>query len=98
MRTGQQFLESLRDGRAVYLDGERVKDVTTHPGFAEPIRQIAVMYDLAREAWDPATATYVDPATGERPQQCGSSRAHRRTWRCAVTCIAPPTIARGPRR
>jgi len=49
MRTGREFLESLRDGRAVYLDGERVTDVTSHPAFAEPIRQVATMYDLARE-------------------------------------------------
>jgi 4-hydroxyphenylacetate 3-monooxygenase len=64
MRTGRQFLESLRDGRAVYLDGERVTDVTSHPAFAEPIRQVAAMYDLARDRWDPATTTYVEPATG----------------------------------
>ena len=37
MRTGREFLESLHDGRAVYLDGERVTDVTSHPAFAEPI-------------------------------------------------------------
>ena len=29
--TGAEFLESLRDGREVYIYGERVKDVTTHP-------------------------------------------------------------------
>ncbi len=66
MRSGAAFVASLRDGRAVYLDGERVKDVTTHPAFAEPIRQVAAMYDLAREQWDPATTTYVEPATGQR--------------------------------
>ena len=32
--TGAEFIESLRDGREVYLYGERVKDVTTHPAFA----------------------------------------------------------------
>jgi 4-hydroxyphenylacetate 3-monooxygenase len=26
--TGQEYLESLRDGREVYIYGERVKDVT----------------------------------------------------------------------
>ena len=31
--TGAEFLESLRDGREVYIYGERVKDVTTHPAF-----------------------------------------------------------------
>src|SRR5437867_2190205 len=41
VRTGAAYVAALRDGRAVYLDGERVKDVTSHPGFAEPIRRIA---------------------------------------------------------
>jgi hypothetical protein len=31
--TGAEFLESLRDGREVYIYGERVKDETTHPAF-----------------------------------------------------------------
>ena len=33
-RTGTQYIESLRDGREVYILGERVTDVTTHPGLA----------------------------------------------------------------
>lgn len=28
--TGQEYLESLRDGREIWIYGERVKDVTTH--------------------------------------------------------------------
>ena len=31
IRTVEQYLESLRDGRVIYNLGERVKDVTTHP-------------------------------------------------------------------
>ena len=32
-RTGRQYLEGLRaQDREVWLDGERVRDVTTHPG------------------------------------------------------------------
>ena len=31
LKTPKEFIESLRDGRVVYLDGERVEDVTTHP-------------------------------------------------------------------
>ncbi len=29
--TGQEYLDSLRDGREIWLYGERVTDVTTHP-------------------------------------------------------------------
>lgn len=32
--TGAEFLESLRDGRVIYFDGEEINDVTTHPAFA----------------------------------------------------------------
>jgi 4-hydroxyphenylacetate 3-monooxygenase len=66
MRRGDQYVESLRDGRAVYLDGERVADVTRHPAFAEPIRRIAERYDLARADEHQAVTTYADSVTGER--------------------------------
>jgi len=56
----------LRDGRAVYLHGERVKDVTSHPAFAEPIRRIAEIYDHARSAEADPALTFADPATGRR--------------------------------
>jgi aromatic ring hydroxylase len=31
--------ESLRDGREVWIDGERVEDVATHPAFKDVIGQ-----------------------------------------------------------
>jgi len=31
IRRGEEYLESLRDGRRLWLMGERVEDVTTHP-------------------------------------------------------------------
>src|SRR5207237_7390197 len=67
MRSGDQYLASLDDGRVVFLDGERVGDVTKHPAFAEPIRRVAQTWDLARAAAAQPTTTYVDPATGRRP-------------------------------
>jgi aromatic ring hydroxylase len=33
LRTGKEHLESLRDGRVVYIGDERVDDVTRHPAF-----------------------------------------------------------------
>jgi 4-hydroxyphenylacetate 3-monooxygenase len=32
-QNGAEYLDSLRDGREVYIYGERVKDVTTHTAF-----------------------------------------------------------------
>ena len=43
--TGAEYLESLRDGREVYIYGERVKDVTTHPAFRNAARSVAKLYD-----------------------------------------------------
>ncbi len=62
--TGAEFLESLRDGREVYIYGERVKDVTAHPGFRNSARSVAMLYDALH---DPATK---DVLTG--PTDTGS--------------------------
>ena len=47
--TGDEYLESLRDGRAVYIDGERVADVTRHPAFRNSARSIARLYDALHD-------------------------------------------------
>ncbi|WP_424187696.1 4-hydroxyphenylacetate 3-hydroxylase family protein [Actinokineospora sp. G85] len=49
-RTGAHYLESLRDGRQVWLDGELVKDVTRHPAFRNTARSIADLYDLTTDS------------------------------------------------
>src|SRR5260370_28025268 len=66
MRSGRQYLESLRDGRAVYFDGQVVKDVTAHPAFAPAARQVAATYDRAADPAPADTATCLDPVTGRR--------------------------------
>jgi 4-hydroxyphenylacetate 3-monooxygenase len=45
LMTGAEYLDSLRDDRAVYLYGERVEDVTTHPAFRNAARSVARLYD-----------------------------------------------------
>ncbi|MEM7118002.1 MAG: 4-hydroxyphenylacetate 3-hydroxylase N-terminal domain-containing protein [Chloroflexota bacterium] len=50
--TGAEYLESLRDEREVWIYGERVKDVTTHPAFRNSARMTARLYDALH---DPAT-------------------------------------------
>ena len=46
LKTGEQHLETLRDGRVVYIGRERVDDVTTHPAFAGAARTVAAIYDM----------------------------------------------------
>ncbi len=43
--TGAEYLQSLRDDREVYLNGERVADVTAHPGLRNAARSVARLYD-----------------------------------------------------
>ncbi|MFJ1649280.1 4-hydroxyphenylacetate 3-hydroxylase N-terminal domain-containing protein [Streptomyces sp. NPDC088258] len=47
--SGEEYIESLRDGREVYLHGERVRDVTTHPAFRNSARSVARLYDALHE-------------------------------------------------
>src|SRR3989454_9600614 len=48
LKSGSEHLESLKDGRVVYIGSERVDDVTTHPGFRNGARSMAAIYDLKR--------------------------------------------------
>src|SRR3979411_1186999 len=48
--TGAEYLASLRDDREVYIYGERVDDVTTHPAFRNAARSIARLYDALHDA------------------------------------------------
>ncbi len=45
LKTPQQYIDSLRDGRVTYWDGERIDDITTHPRFKVPIAMTAKDYD-----------------------------------------------------
>ena len=33
IRSGKEYRARLRDGREIWVEGERVRDVTTHPAF-----------------------------------------------------------------
>lgn len=58
--SGAAYLESLRDARAVYIDGARVDDVTRHPAFRNAARSIARLYDALHDPAQAETLTAVD--------------------------------------
>ena len=39
----------LKDGREVYINGERVKDVTTHPAVRNAVRSLSRLYDALHD-------------------------------------------------
>src|SRR4051795_3619610 len=67
-QNGAEYLDSLRDDREVYLYGERVKDVTTHPAFRNTARMVARLYDALH---DPAHRELLTTAAN-----AGDGRTH----------------------
>ena len=66
-RNGRQYLTGLKEqDRQVWLGGERVSDVTTHPGLAGGARAIASLYDMQCDPKFRDAMTYVSPTTGDR--------------------------------
>ena len=63
IRTGSEYVASLRDGRTIFVNGERVKDVTTYPQFRGIIGTLASLYDLQHVHRD--TLAYRSPTTGQ---------------------------------
>lgn len=64
LMTPAQYVESLRDGRVTYWDGERIEDITRHPKFRVPIAVASKDYDHT----DPSRAALMTYRTesGER--------------------------------
>src|SRR6266852_8155288 len=62
-RTGKEFLAGLRTPREVWVNGEKVSDVVSHPAFAGAARTLAEIFDLQHEARD--VCLMRDPETEE---------------------------------
>jgi 4-hydroxyphenylacetate 3-monooxygenase len=50
LRSGSEYLSALKDGRKVYVGGELVSDVATHPSFRNSARSFAELFDRKRSA------------------------------------------------
>ncbi|MGP2439283.1 4-hydroxyphenylacetate 3-hydroxylase family protein [Streptomyces sp. JW3] len=90
IRTGQQYKESLSPDRQIWIDGERVKDVTRHPQFAPIVGIRARIHDLAHEAATQDVMSYPDPASGERHSVADKPPLTQRDWhdkRAAVDTV-----------
>jgi 4-hydroxyphenylacetate 3-monooxygenase oxygenase component len=64
--TGARYLASLRDGREVWLDGEKVGDVAAHPAFAGIVHELARIYDLQHTEPYRDQMTFISPWSGRR--------------------------------
>ena len=64
IRSGQEYRAGLRDGREIWIEGERVSDATAHPAFKPVIDLKVRMYDMAHEAGSAEILSFSD--AGER--------------------------------
>ena len=90
LRTGEEYRESLRDGRAVWIDGERVADVPSHPAFAPIVDARARIYDMQREDAYADLMTYEAAGKNElypsvhKPPRTKADWHDKRAWVDAV--------------
>jgi 4-hydroxyphenylacetate 3-monooxygenase len=69
-KTGAEHLAALRDGRAVYIDGERAADVTTHPAFRNAVGSAAALYDFQSRPENLERMTFMPPGGKRRINRC----------------------------
>jgi 4-hydroxyphenylacetate 3-monooxygenase len=62
-RTGAEFLAGLKSPRAVWVNGEKIADVATHPAFAGAAKTLAEIFDLQHHARE--VCLMRDPETEE---------------------------------
>ena len=76
--TSAEFLESLRDGREIWIYGERVKDVTTHPAFRNTSRMLARLYDALHDERKSRHDTHEqETETGRAVGEVGEKPTHK---------------------
>ena len=65
IRTGKEFLAALKDERQIFIDGERVLDVTRDRRFAGAARSLAELFDMQHEPALHDRMTFTSPSSGE---------------------------------
>jgi 4-hydroxyphenylacetate 3-monooxygenase len=79
LRTGDQYRQSIRDGRQVGINGEKVADVTKHPAQRSIVDIRARIDDMVHEQGSKEIMSYRDAATGEE-SNIGYKLPHSRTF------------------
>ena len=65
-RTGAEYIKGLQEHpREVWIDGERVQDVTTHPGLRNGVLSVAALYDMQHDPVMREEMTFSSPSTGD---------------------------------
>ena len=65
-RTGKDYLNSVRDGRTIFLDGQLIEDAVDHPAFRNALRTVASLYDFMADTKNQELMTFESPSSGDR--------------------------------
>ena len=78
VKTGHDHLLSLQDGRAVYIDAEKVADVTAHAAFRQSARSASALYDFQAAEENRETMTFPSPTSDRRVNRLWQLPRNRR--------------------
>jgi 4-hydroxyphenylacetate 3-monooxygenase len=90
-KTGSEHIRSLRDGRAVYLDGELIESVVEHRAFRNAVASAASLYDFQAAPENLELMTFAPDGANRRVNrawQLPRSYAETVTRRRALTAWA----------
>jgi 4-hydroxyphenylacetate 3-monooxygenase len=65
IRTGQQFLDALKDNRRIFMDGEEIGDIARDPRTAGAARTLAELYDMQHDAALADRMVFASPSDGK---------------------------------
>jgi 4-hydroxyphenylacetate 3-monooxygenase len=66
VKDGARHIDSLRDGRQIFIDGKLVEDHVAHPAFRNAVRSAAALFDYQAHRDHLETMTFVSPSSGNR--------------------------------
>jgi len=66
IRTGAEYIASLKDDRRLFIDGEVITDVTTYPPLKRVIDSVAATFELQHDLVYQEVITFVSPSSGDR--------------------------------
>ena len=63
IKDGRQHLDSLRDGRDLFINGKKISDATDHPAFRNSIASLCALYDFQSDTKNRTLMTYSPPGS-----------------------------------